>query len=124
MIRNASIVLCLFAAACTTESGSGATCPSSDAPSYAGFARSFMTTYCSGCHSALAPNRYGAPPDLDFDTEAQLRVHAAEIDHEAAAGPNARNTDMPDLDGPVHAAPTMAERELLGEFLACERARR
>jgi len=38
-----------------------------------------------------------------------------------AAGPNATNTAMPEIGGTVHAAPTQAEREMLGTFLACAR---
>jgi hypothetical protein len=79
-----------------------------------------MTTYCTACHAAAAADRHGAPADQDFDTEAGIRHHWRDIDVAAAAGPNAVNTDMPDLSGPVHAAPTRAEREMLGAFLACE----
>ncbi len=79
-----------------------------------------MAEYCTGCHSIHASDRHGAPDDLSFDTEAQIRAHAAAIDAEAAAGPRADNTDRPDMSGPVKAAPTDAERRTLGEFLACE----
>lgn len=114
------VSLLVLAAACTST-GSGATCPSTNPPTYASFGRAFMQTYCTGCHSQLARDRHGAPPGLDFDTEAQLRAHAVAIDAEAAAGPDAENTDMPDLTGPVRVAPTIAERVRLGELLACER---
>ena len=111
----------LWLAAACTSTQSGATCPSTDPPTYATFGRAFMQSYCTGCHSASARDRHGAPPGRDFDTEAEIRASAAEIDAEAAAGPDAQNTDMPDLTGPVLAPPSMAERERLGQFLACER---
>ena len=79
-----------------------------------------MTAYCTGCHSRDAGDRHGAPRDVDLDTEADVIAHASEIDENAAAGPNARNTAMPDMSGPVHVQPTDAERERLGQFLACE----
>jgi len=109
----------LLAGACTSTQ-SGATCPTANAPTYESFGRPFFATYCTGCHSASASNRHGAPGDQNFDTEADVRQHAADIDAEAAAGPDATNTDMPDMSGPVRAQPSEQEREQLGQFLACE----
>jgi hypothetical protein len=48
--------------------------------------------------------------------------HASDIDTEAASGPKATNTDMPELGTAVTTAPTDAERATLGQFLACEQA--
>ena len=56
---------------------------------------------------------------MNFDTIDDIRMHAADIDLEAAAGPSATNMAMPDLDANVPAPPTQAEREMLGQFLAC-----
>lgn len=109
-------------AGCTSTS-SGASCPPTRAPTYASFAQPFFAAYCTGCHSRDARDRHGAPPDQNFDTETEIREHADDIDAEAAAGPDARNTDMPDMSGPVRMQPTIREREQLGEFLACERSR-
>lgn len=110
-----------FAAACT-QTPSGAACPDSpaDRPTYDNFGREFMETYCTGCHSVTATNRHGAPADQNYDTEVDVKKHAIDIDTHAAAGPSATNTAMPEIAGPVHAAPTQAERERLGQFLACE----
>jgi hypothetical protein len=66
-------------------------------------------------------NRHGAPGDLNFDTEADIKKHAEAIDEEAAAGPDATNTSMPELSANVTMKPSL--EELLGQFLACERAR-
>jgi hypothetical protein len=115
------IALALVTAACTSTP-SGATCPPdpTDVPTYDNFGREFMETYCVGCHSVTATDRHGAPDDQNYDSEADVKKHAADIDVNAAAGPNAINTAMPEIAGPVHAAPTQAEREMLGRFLACE----
>jgi hypothetical protein len=113
------IAAVLLFAACAS-SPSGATCPTANAPTYDGFAKPFFATYCNGCHSASASNRHGAPTADNFDTEGEIREHAAAIDAESAAGPKATNTDMPDMSGPVHMQPTEAERQQLGQFLACE----
>lgn len=110
----------LFLAACTTSAPTGATCPTANAPTYGTFGEDFMTKYCTGCHSKEASDRHGAPTDVNLDTEADVIKHASVIDQEAASGPNAKNTSMPDMSGPVHMAPTEAEREQLGQFLACE----
>ena len=119
------LTVLLFATATTaacTSTPSGATCPdnATDAPTYDNFGREFMENYCTSCHSAQSPDRHGAPADQNYDTEADIKLHAAAIDGEAAAGPNATNTAMPEIAGTVHAAPTQAEREMLGKFLACE----
>jgi uncharacterized membrane protein len=112
--------LLLFAACTSTPSG--ATCPTANAPTYDSFGQHFFTSYCTGCHSRDATDRHGAPSDQNYDTEADIRQHAAAIDLEAAAGPKATNTSMPDMSGPVHVAPSDVEREQLGQFLACEEA--
>jgi len=68
----------------------------------------------------MARDRHGAPTDVQLDTEADIRQHAARIDEVAAAGPDRINRDMPDLGGPVQLAPSDTERAVLGQFLACE----
>lgn len=115
------LALLLVSACSSAPALTGARCPATDPPSYRSFGQAFFAAYCTGCHSHAAPDRYGAPPDLDFDTEPEIVAAATMIEIEAAAGPRSTNTDMPDLDGPVHAAPTDTERTELGRFLACER---
>src|SRR5512143_2749892 len=116
----AVLVTLLFAATACTSTPSGATCPPDNAPSYQSFGANFMSTYCTGCHSRNATSRHGAPADQNYDTEADVIAHAADIDAAAAAGPNATNTAMPDMSGPVHTRPTDEERQLLGQYLACQ----
>jgi uncharacterized membrane protein len=113
------VALLVSATGCTSTP-SGAACPTDNAVTYDNFGRDFMQTYCLGCHSVNATNRHGAPDDQNYDTLDDIRRHAAEIDGEAAKGPNATNSAMPELGGTVHARPSDQERELLGQFLACE----
>ena len=113
------VALLISATGCASTP-SGASCPSDNAPTYDNFGREFMQTYCIGCHSKTALNRHGAPIDQNYDTEDDIRVHAAAIDAEAASGPNATNSAMPDMSGPVHVAPNDQDRAVLGQFLACE----
>jgi hypothetical protein len=110
----------IFAGACAS-SPSGATCPTSNAPTWENFGASFVDRYCVGCHSAETGDRHGAPIGQDYDSEDDVMHHAMDIDLETASGPNATNTAMPDLSGPVKLAPTMEERVQLGQFLACEK---
>jgi len=119
-MKHIALLLLSLAACMSTPSGS--TCPpdTADRPTYDNFGREFMETYCTGCHSITAINRRGAPGDQNYDTIDDVRAHANAIDAAAAAGPDATNTFMPELGGTVHAAPTKAEREQLGRFLACE----
>ncbi len=111
----------LFAACSSSDGGgpSGAICPTTNPPTYDSFGKQFMTSYCTGCHSSTASNRYDAPSSQNFDTEADIKARAAAIDAEAAKGPSSTNADMPDLGGPVKAEPSDAEREMLGQYLAC-----
>lgn len=44
--------------------------PCADAPAvtYNNFGRGFVTESCQGCHASTAPNRFGAPVEVVFDT--------------------------------------------------------
>ncbi len=105
--------------ACGGGSPTGATCPPTDPPTFDSFGDTFMGTYCRECHSASSANRRGAPGNQNYDTEADILEHAAAIEDQAAAGPDATNTSMPLIGGAVTMRPSQAERELLGEYLAC-----
>ena len=117
-MKRIALVFTLLAA-CTTGAATNAACPTENAPTYAGFGQPFFATYCTGCHSATASDRHGAPAGQNYDTEDDVREHAGEIDAMAAAGPDATNTAMPELGGSVDHRPSAAEREQLGAFLAC-----
>ncbi len=95
----------------------GATCPSSSTLTYENFGKSFMEAHCTRCHSStlLGTARRGAPTFHDFDTVAGIRPIADHIELTTAAGPDGTNTSMP----PDGTAPTVEERTLLGEWIAC-----
>ena len=95
----------------------GSTCPPSSTLTYANFGRQFMEDYCVRCHdSALTgADRKGAPSFHDFDTLFGIRAVANHIDETTAAGPAATNMGMP----PDGDKPTLEERQLLGEWIAC-----
>lgn len=78
--------------------------------SWESWGHGFFTSYCQPCHSVGAPQRYGAPEGLNFDTEAQVRASAAEI-----------RTSVLDLETmPVGGGVPDEQRALLDQFLRCE----
>ena len=97
----------------------GALCPPGSTLTYQNFGKPFMEEYCTRCHSStlVGDARHGAPVFHDFDTLVGILNVGSHVDEEAAAGPDAINTLMPDDN---EAAPTEAERFQLGEWLACE----
>lgn len=97
------------AGACSSKSGSGATCPPNSTLTYDSFGKSFFQTNCLRCHSHATKNQ-----DPNFDTVDQIRANKSDIDEEAASGPKATNTDMPE-DGDI----ALTDRQQLGEWLAC-----
>jgi uncharacterized membrane protein len=102
------------------HASTGATCPTTDAPTAQNFGEAFLDNYCRSCHSAsvTGPGRGGAPTNTNFDTLEQVRTQSHDIDAHAAAGPIATNTEMPPR-GLGLPTPTVAERQRLGQWLAC-----
>lgn len=43
------------------------------------FGHGFVLTHCQGCHASQAPDRYGAPESVVFDTEADCVERRADI---------------------------------------------
>jgi uncharacterized membrane protein len=84
---------------------------------YANFGQTFMTTYCTPCHSSQLKDlaRNSATVGYDFDTQAGVQQRLEAIDKEAASGPSATNTFMP----LTSSRPSEADRQKLGEWLAC-----
>jgi hypothetical protein len=97
---------------------SGAKCPTDNKPTYDTFGKAFMDDYCVRCHSSKLKGaaRNDAPEGHDFDTLPGVVGVAEHIDEYAAAGPDSVNNRMP----PNGDKPSMEERELLGQWLACE----
>ena len=102
-----------------SASSSGAICPTGSTLTYEVFAQQFFEDYCTRCHStenSTPDERHGAPGGYNWDDYDSIALHAAQIDNVAAAGPRRTNTFMP----PDEPRPATAEREQLGEWLACE----
>ncbi len=97
---------------------SGAVCPDDSTLTYENFGKMFMEDYCTRCHSSELEGaaRMDAPDGHDFDTIEGIWGVQDHIDQMAAAGPDKTNMAMP-IGNPK---PTLEERELLGEWLACE----
>jgi uncharacterized membrane protein len=115
-----AITLCAFGCAASSEvepGRSGAVCTATSTLTYESFGQPFMQSYCLRCHSeaVAAADRHGAPSDVNLDTLDEVRMHAGHIDEHAAAGEERINTEMP----PDGSAPSVEERRLLGEWLAC-----
>jgi hypothetical protein len=99
---------------------SGATCPDdADMLTYETFGKPFVEAYCTRCHSSEVEGsaRNGAPGGHDFDSLAGILLVADHVDQKAASGPDSNNVAMP----PNGDKPSLEEREMLGEWLACER---
>ncbi|MEZ4383108.1 MAG: hypothetical protein R3A79_17405 [Nannocystaceae bacterium] len=87
-------------------------CPSGSFLTYENFGGPFMNSNCTGCHhSALgAGERQSATSGVDFDTVDLIRAQADRI--------WARSGDQNDTMPPA-GPPSVDERALLGEWLAC-----
>ena len=103
-----------LATACSAanESLSQRACPAGGTPlTYESFGAEFFAQWCESCHAASSTSRDGAPPDVTFDTQAEIlqwkdRIYARAADD---------NTSMPlGPDGP-----DPATRHPLGDWLAC-----
>lgn len=92
--------------------------PGGTSLTYENFAAPFMTEYCVECHDSAkrGADRKGAPSFHDFDTYFGIRAVRDHIDETTAAGPAAINDGMPNTDK----KPTLDERYLLGEWIACD----
>ena len=53
------------AGSCETDTGGGY-------PTWAGFGEGFFAGRCASCHAASAPERFGAPEGVNFDTEDEV----------------------------------------------------
>ena len=97
---------------------SGAVCPDDSTLTYENFGKIFMEDYCTRCHSSELEGaaRMEAPDGHDFDSIEGIWAVQGHIDQMAASGPSKTNVTMP-LGDPK---PTLEERQLLGEWLACE----
>jgi hypothetical protein len=114
---------------------SATACPPDSTLRYAGggdggrepadFGRTFFGRYCVGCHGSAVrePRRSGAPADMNWDSHDAIRRERAWIDavatHETAP---AKEAPVPGMVMPPRGAParpTLGERHLLAEWIAC-----
>ena len=124
MVRFVAVGLALLVA-CSDDDApvvlgpkTGSTCPPSSTLTYANFGQPFMEHYCTKCHATALKTkkaRMGATLYHDFDVQEKVQNFAEHIDRASAAGPDSINTGMPEDDP----KPTLAERYMLGEWLAC-----
>jgi cytochrome c5 len=93
------------------------TCPTGSTLTFANFGQTFMTNYCTRCHSSELSGaaRNGAPKFHDYETLSGVKSVSDHIDQTSASGPAATNNAMPP-SGPF---PTDDERKKLGEWIAC-----
>lgn len=113
VVRWLGVAVAVAMVGCGGGSGAatGATCPSGGSSlTYANFGQGFMANYCVSCHGGSR-----ASGGISLDTQAKVQAHLSAIDLTAAAGPSGTNTAMPESG----TAPTAAERQQLGEWLAC-----
>lgn len=108
-----ALLACCFTALLATACGSdgeatGSVCPPEPTLSYENFGQAFFETNCTSCHG---PN---GPESPNLSTLEQIQANRDGIDKQAAAGPDATNTFMPE-----GASVSDAERRKLGEWLAC-----
>ncbi len=96
-----SILTATLAACGSSGTPTASVCPTTPV-TYASFGKTFFDTYCTRCHG-------------EYKTEAGVKRDLDSIDLEAAKGPNATNVSMPEGGS----KPSDAEREMLGQFLAC-----
>ena len=57
----------LFLACKSPKTDSGIQCTQRASLQWEYFGAAFFSTYCNSCHSENAPNRFGAPENINFD---------------------------------------------------------
>lgn len=87
-------------------------CPDGSYLTWENFGEPFLLDWCTGCHASglTAERRAMAPVEVNLDELDSVRANMDRIWHRAAD----QNATMPPAGGPGE-----AERELLGEWLAC-----
>ena len=65
-------MIMLVLACASGQIDSASTCEDAQLVEWNYWAHGFFSTYCNGCHSIDSPNRFGAPEQINFDTEANV----------------------------------------------------
>lgn len=111
MVSGATV---LFLLACTADpGGSGDSAAVDDCAdvevSWNNWGFAFFSNYCRSCHSVDAPDRYGAPAGVDFDSIVDVRTWAERI----------RITVLDDESMPIGGGVPDLELERLDQLLSC-----
>lgn len=110
-MRVAGILAALLLACGADTSGDSATASCDDSVTYETFGRGFMTQHCQPCHASTTAERNGAPAEVVFDTEDDVRTWSDRI-LARATGPT---PDMPPRGGVSD-----DDRVLVEQWLTCE----
>ncbi len=78
-------------------------------PTWGTFGESFFLSYCASCHAASAPERFGAPDTVTFDTEAEVARQLAAV----------RRTVLDARTMPKGGGVPEADLEALARYLDC-----
>ena len=75
---NHTLMLLMFS--CDNEqTDTSSVCSEAEQVEWNYWAKGFFDTYCRGCHSSEALNRFGAPEQINFDSEDEVFAQADEI---------------------------------------------
>ncbi len=105
-------MITMFLLACNSGSADTAIDPDClDQPqvTWENWAEGFFITYCTACHSATSPDRYGAPEGIDFDTEEEVATLSSLI----------RQTVLEEGSMPYGGGVYDEDLELLAIYLDC-----
>lgn len=103
------MILALWLAAACGSTADSDPCDGAPVVTWANFGNAFVLKNCQSCHASTAPDRYGAPTEVTFDTEDQTlaladRVLVRVVDEET----------MPPMGGV-----SSEDRQLLATWLTC-----
>ncbi|MDB4986178.1 MAG: uncharacterized protein JWN04_1356 [Myxococcaceae bacterium] len=120
LVAFLAVLSSIFACGAEEERGraTAAACPDGSKLTYDADIAPIMSSYCVTCHATTVPDsqRHGAPTDHNFDSLLGLLEEADHVDQEAGSNGTTTNTKMPPRGYP---APTLQQRMMLSEWLAC-----
>ena len=96
--------------ACTGDPQDSGACADVPVVTWESFGQALIGEHCQPCHASTAPNRFGAPAEVTFDTHEDVRTFSAAI-LRAATG------DDPTMPPAISIGET--DRELLEVWLTC-----
>lgn len=100
----------LLLLACTGAPADSGTCSQDPVVTWESFGEALIGEHCQPCHASEAPNRFGAPEDVTFDTHEQVRTFRDAILRVATG-------DAPTMPPAISIGDT--DRALLEVWLTC-----